>query len=69
MCIRPKTWQGSVNIAVIKFFKPHTHKLYVLKHCINIDIIGQDLVEVIIPCILSKQRVRMIFSLKMFILA
>ena len=66
MCIRHKTWQGSVNLAFIKVVKPHTHKLYILKHCIDIDIIGQDLVVVIIHCTLSKQGVKMIFSLNVY---
>ena len=36
MCIQRKTGGGSVNLALIPVFKPNTHKLYILRHCINI---------------------------------
>ena len=28
--------KGSVNLIFITVFKPHTHKLYILRHCTNI---------------------------------
>ena len=36
MCIRPKTGENTVNLALIPVVKPHTYKLYILKHCTNI---------------------------------
>ena len=31
-----KLWKSSVNLTFIPVFKPHTHKLYILRHCTNI---------------------------------
>ena len=31
-----KLWKSSVNLTYIPVFKPHTHKLYILRHCTNI---------------------------------
>jgi len=36
MCICRKTRKSLVTLAVILVLKPHTHKLYILRHCTNI---------------------------------
>ena len=36
MCIWSKTGKGLVNLAFIPVIKPHTYKLYILRHCTNI---------------------------------
>ena len=31
-----KMGKGSLNLTFIPVFNPHTHKLYILRHCTNI---------------------------------
>jgi hypothetical protein len=44
-----QTWgiKGPVNLVFIQVFKPHTHKLYILRHCIDIVYIE---IVIHIPC-------------------
>jgi hypothetical protein len=40
---------GSMNLAFIPVFKPHTHKLYILRHCTNIVYIYMTIID----CLMS----------------